>query len=158
MAATTKHGGHRIALAVQALAAGTANDTSELFTYDFSYSTYSTYDSTSEYITRATVVFAANVTGQATDFFSVQLTHYNSAGSVVDRVTPTATVFSSSGVTATAYVPIDVTAAAAGTGNTIVKGWLLAPGDTLEAKRLSSTATGLASPAFAVTLLLGTNT
>jgi hypothetical protein len=157
MAPTAKHGGHRLALDLQALAAGTASDTSEMLTYDYLYTTYGVYDSTSEYVLRATAVFAANVTGQATDFFSVQLTHYNVSGSVVDRVTPTTLVFNAGGVTATAYVPIDVTAAAASTGNTIAQGWKLAPGDTIELKRVSSTATGLASPAMAVTFLIGVN-
>jgi hypothetical protein len=150
MAPILKHGGHRILLAVQALAAGSSSDTSDLFTYDYNYSAYGVYDLTTEEIIRATLVMAANVTGAATNNFAVGLSHYNAAGSVVDQVLYTF----ASGTNATAYVPIDLTTIGASVGRTIQQGWLLQPGDTVELKRFTN-GTGMASPAFGVTLVLG---
>lgn len=148
---TLKHGGHHLSLTVDALAAGSANDASDVYPYDYLYSTYAVYDPVTEYVIRGTLVFAASVSVTATNFFNVVATHYNLAGSVVDQIT----IFNQSTTAATAYVPIDVTAIAASTGNTLQKGWTLTAGDTIEVKRTSSNSTGAASPSLGVNFVVG---
>jgi hypothetical protein len=148
---TLKHGGHHLNSAVAALSAGSASDTSDVYPYDYLYSTYNVYDPVSEFVSKATLVFAAGVSITATNFFNVVATHRNVAGSTVDQIT----IFNQSTTAATAYVPIDVTAIAASTGNSFQLGWTLTPGDSIEIKR-TSTGTGAASPAFGVNLVIGT--
>ena len=157
MAPAYKHGGHRIALGLQALGAGTSADTSELFVYDGeAASILGTYDASVEVIQSAVLAFDATVAGAATNYFSVVLAQYSSAGVLKNEVEYSF----QSGVNATAFVPIDLSGPVAGgltnpTGVPIQgDGWLIAEGDVFQVKRLS-TGTGLASPGFGVTLKIG---
>lgn len=146
-----KHGAHRINLMLDQLVAGTAADTSDMMVYDFNYGAYAVYDPTTEYLVRGSMVMAGTLAIQATNFFTFQLSHYNSAGALVDQIA----VFNLS-LTAypTAYVPVDFTASAAVTGRTLAQGWIMTPGDTVEWRRVSNNATGFASPAACATLCL----
>jgi len=148
---TLKHGGHHLNALVAALSAGAASDTSDIYPYDYLYGNYSVYDPVNEFVSKGTLIFAASVSITATNFFNVVAIHRNVAASIVDQIT----LFNQSTTAATAFVPIDVTAVAASTGNSFQLGWTLTPGDSIEIKR-TSTGTGAASPAFGVNLAIGT--
>lgn len=157
MGAMYRHGGHRQAMSVDALAIGAAVDTSDLFTYDGEVSSIlGTIDRSLEAIKSAVLVFEDAVTGAATNFFQVELSHFNSAGTLKNSI-----VYAfQNGVNATAIVPIDISGPVAGaltnpTGKVIQgDGWTLFPGDTIQCERVS-VGTGLASPGFAVTMKIG---
>jgi hypothetical protein len=124
-----KHGPHRIFMPVPAAAASATVQTE--LPYEFTYGTYSVYDSTSEVISRATLVtLAALQTGD-----TLTLNHYNSAGTLVDAVPITAAQVTASG----AHLPLDLTGNSASTGNSFLKGWTMNQGDSLEAVFVAST-------------------
>lgn len=156
MAPTLKHGGHRVPLDLPGLAAGAGSDTSTLLTYDFNYPAYGTYDYTTEVVSRATLTFDTNVVASATNNFGVSVAHYSVAGVLKNQV-----IYqnAAAGITATAFIPIDLTGPPAGnltnpTGVAIQAGWQLATGDSIVVKRVSN-GTGQASAAFTVTLMTG---
>lgn len=154
MAPLRKHGAHAIVLDLPKLALATANDTSTLFTYQANPADWGVVDPTQEYVLDAVLTTDAAVTGAATNNFAVDVKHYNVAGTLVDRILYTF----ASGVNATAFVPIALFGAVAGaltnpTGTTI-PGWALQSGDSIVVARTSN-GSGLASPAFTVTLLVG---
>ena len=66
---------------------------------------------------------------------TLTLNHYNSAGTLVDAVPITAAQVTASG----AHIPQDLTANAATTGNSFIKGWTMNQGDTIEAVYVAST-------------------
>lgn len=154
---TLKHGAHRLPLDLPALAAGAAADTSTLFTYDFNYAAFESYDYSVESLFRATLTFDSNVAAVATNNFGVSVSHYNSAGTLLNQLTYSN---AAAGITATANVPIDLSNGASGNlsittgGISINGGWTLQPGDSIVVKRFSN-GTGQASPAFTVTLAVG---
>ena len=141
-----KHGAHKIYLSL----AFTASAASAVeVPYDFLYGNYGVYDSTGEVINRATVV-AQGASGAAGGFLSgdtATLNHYNSAGSLVDAV-------SISTASMTAHVPVDITGNTASTGNTFLKGWNMAQGDSVELVVAATTTAGQRN--IGVSLLLGT--
>ena len=144
MAGIRKHGEHRYSLSTAATAAGTAANPAG-FTYD-AYpngstiaNTGLTYDSTIETVTELILSLGTTLTGQATNFTTFRMTHFNSAGSVVDRISVS---YSAAGVTSTAFTPINfsvgsgATVPGAGTGTlTLTTGsvlpWVLTPGDCI---------------------------
>jgi hypothetical protein len=155
MAAVRKHGYHRYPLDLPKLAVGAASDTSTLFTYDPFPGDLGTYDSSSEFVLSAALTCDAAVAGAATNNFAVTISHYNAAGTLVDQIVYTF----AAGVNATAFLPIDLGGAVAGaltnpTGVTVQKGWTLQAGDSIVVARTSN-GTGLASPAFTVTVGVG---
>jgi hypothetical protein len=155
MPATRKHGWHRLPLDLPKLAAGVANDTSSLFTYDAFPGDLGTYDPSQEFVLAAALTCDAAVTGVATNNFAVQLSHYSSAGVLKNQIVYTF----AAATNAAANTPIDLGVAAAGaltnpTGVTVLAGWALAPGDSIVLARVSN-GTGLASPAFTVTVGIG---
>lgn len=156
MAPTLKHGGHRVPLDLPTVAAGAAADTSTLFTYDYLYQNYGTYDWTTEVVLRATLTFDTTAAAVATNNFSVQVSHYSSAGTLKNQI-----LYGNAGtgLATTAFAPIDLTGPPAGnltnpTGVPVQAGWQLAMGDSIVVKRVSN-GTGQISPAFTVTLLTG---
>ena len=156
MAPLRKHGYHQVALDLPALAAGSAADTSTLFTYLFNASNLGGVDPALDYVRAAALTFDAAVSAVATNNFQVNVSHYNSAGTLVDQVTY---ANATTGITASAVVPIDLGGAISGnvhnpTGASIQAGWSLLPGDSIVVKRASN-GTGQASPAFTVTLGVG---
>lgn len=156
MAPLIKHGAHRIPLDLPGLAGGTGSDTSTLMTVDFNYPAYGTYDYALDSVLRATLTFDSNVVASPTNNFGVSVSHYSSAGVLKNQI-----VYQNigAGITATAFVPIDLTGPAVGnltnpTGIPVQAGWLLNVGDSVVVKRVSN-GTGQASSAFTVTLLIG---
>lgn len=154
MAGAAKHGAHVIPMDLPALGAGAAADTSTLFTYHGEgASILGTLDRSLETVKSAVLTFDSTVTGAATNNFAVQVSHYNSLGSLKNQI-----VFTfGNGQNATAFVPIDISGPVAGsltnpTGKTIqYDNWTLFPGDSIVVKRVSN-GTGLASGAFTVTI------
>ena len=134
-----KHGAHRIWLTQAATAASGTTQTE--IPYDYLYGNYGVYDSTLETIVRGTMVAqAAWVAGDA-----ITLNHYSVAGALVDAV--------SIGTTAAAHVPFDFTASTASTGNSIIKGWQMQSGDSLELVVAATTTAGTRGP-LGVALLI----
>jgi hypothetical protein len=162
MAGARKHGAHRNQLGLQGAAGGTAADAQDLFMYDGFADGAATssgwvfpYDPTSEEIFEASITTFATLTGTVTNFVSLgfQLAR---AGAVVNDIR---VVFSSSGVVATALVPMNfnavsgATVTGAGTGVLLVSSgvalpWTLQQGDIVILYRLSNNGTGLATPSF----------
>lgn len=154
MAPLRKHGAHYVPLDLPGIGAGAASDTSTLFTYQANPADWGVLDPTQEYVLDATLTTDGAVTGAATNNFAVDVKHYNSSGVLQNRILYTF----GNGVNAAAFTPITLFGGVAGaltnpTGTTI-PGWALQPGDSIVVKRTSN-GTGLASPAFTVTLLVG---
>jgi len=134
MAPILKHGGHRIVMQLQTAASVTV---AHEIPYDYLYGNYGVYDPTTEVVNRATVI-AQGSSGAAGGFLSgdtAQLNHYNVSGSLVDSVNIT-----TSGMTA--HVPVDITGNTAASGNTFLKGWTMAAGDSLEFVIVATTTAG----------------
>lgn len=156
MAPIYRHGGHRVVLALGALAAGTSSDTGVDFVYDGEApSILGTVDRSVEVLQSAVLVCDAAVTGAATNYFEVAVSLYR-AGTKINEV-----LYSfASGVDAAAHEGIDLSGAAAGgltvpTGVAILgEAWQLEVGDVISVQRLSA-GTGAASPGFGVTLKIG---
>jgi len=162
MAGAIKHGSHRYQLSLQALTAGTSSDTEDTWTYDAFVeggATYNAvtwpYDGTAEQVTEAAFTVASSLAGQATNFPNVVFGQAR-AGAVVNELR---VGFSSSTITMTAYssanlnVASGATVTGAGAGTLLVQSgaalpWTLVPGDILYFRRLSSTATGEATPSL----------
>lgn len=169
MAPVRKHGGHRYNLTSFTAAAGTAG-TPEMFTFD-AYAAGATtaastgiaaYDASQETVSEMVLVLGTTLTGQATNFTTFRVSHYDSTGTVKNRISVS---YSAAGVTSTAFVPINLAVASgatvpgAGTGTLAVANgtalpWTLAPGDTIA---LDSTVggTGQYTGAWAITFLVG---
>ena len=144
-----KHGAHKFDLGVTIAAPASQGTVAHEVPYEFSYGTYGVYDSTAEVINRATLVCQGS-SGAAGGFLSgdtATLNHYNSAGNVVDAV-------SISTASITAHVPVDITGNTASTGNSILKGWNMQQGDSLELVVAATTTAG--ARGIGVTLLLST--
>jgi len=171
MASTRKHGTHStVNLGVEPMAAGSAADTDvDVFIYEaFSGSSLTAgggggLSAELEFLLELAVVTAAILTGQATNFASIRVTHRNAAGATVDQIQVT---FSAAGVVTAAFVPMNfgvpsgAVVTGAGTGVlTVVTGvalpWTLLPGDTIALDRLSNNATGLATPPISCTGKIG---
>jgi hypothetical protein len=156
MPAVRKHGWHRVPLDLPALAAGVANDTSSLFTYDAFPGDLGTYDPSQEFVLAAALTFDTTVAAVATNNFAIQVSHYSSANVLKNQILLSN---AAAGLAFTANTPVDLGVVVGGnltnpTGVTLVTGWALAPGDSIVVKRVSN-GTGQASPAFTVTVGMG---
>lgn len=167
MAGARKHGSHRYALDLPALAAGTAADTHSLMSYDayaeLPAGTVATtigappYDTSVEEIWQADIVLGASLTGVATNFASLAFQQAR-AGAVINDIR---LVFSAAGVVLAALTPANIAVGSgiavpnSGTGTlTLQTGvtlpWSLQPGDVILIARVSA-GTGLATPGWTVT-------
>lgn len=172
MAPARKHGAHRVQLNIGNMAAGSANDLlADIFDWD-SYAAEgagtinlptNNYDTTAYSVQEASVTTYTTLTGQATNFASLRLTHTDSAGNVKNRIR---VAFSGTGIVATALTSMNFAVASgatvpgAGTGVlTVDTGtalpWTLVPGDDIVFDRVSNNATGLATPSASATILIG---
>ncbi len=134
-----KHGGHRITLQLPPVAASGTIQTD--FVYDYLYGNYGVYDSTAELMVRGSMVASAAWTaGDA-----ITLNHYNSGGTLVDAVSIATSVAS--------HVPVDFTASTASTGNTLLKGWQMNTGDSVELVVAATTTAGTRGGISVVLLL-----
>jgi hypothetical protein len=170
MASTRKHGTHAIHLAIPSAAAGSAADTvGAAWTYQSFAGSSSTasggggLSGEQEWLLELILTTYLVLTGQATNFVSLRVTHVDSTGTVKNRIR---VIFSAAGVVTVANAPINyaVPSAAAvpgaGTGTlTVDTGvalpWPLANGDSIILDRLSNNATGLATPAASATGQVG---
>lgn len=152
MAGIRKHGAHRINLTLPAAAAGTGADVfGGVWGYDAF--PYGIYDSTQEAIYEMTLSFAATLTGQATNFASFVIQQVRAGATLNDiRI-----AYNAAGVTTAAGRSINLAVAGgavvpgAGTGTLTVQTgaalpWTLAGGDMISIQRISSNATGQATP------------
>jgi hypothetical protein len=172
MAGARKHGAHWQVLSVGNMAAGSASDLlSVSWIYDaFSpagrgsaATTYTApYDLTGMQVAEANLLTYTILTGQATNFASLRLTHTNAAGTVQNRIR---VIFSAAGIVTAALVPMNFSVASgavvtgAGTGiltvdTGVALPWNLVQGDVITLDRLSNNVTGLATPAFSATILI----
>jgi hypothetical protein len=157
-----------ICFGVPALAAGTSSDTGAGWVYNAFANGASTANSTAgldpqqEYVLEASVLPQAALTGAATNFANVLLTHTDSTGTVKNKLT---VAFSAAGNTMTAKKPFNLAVASGGTVTgagtatlTVTTGavlpWALAPGDTVSLERTSA-GTGLATPGLTATIVVG---
>jgi hypothetical protein len=166
MAGARKAGlAHRYNLTLAGEIAGSAADTQDTFIYDAFAEGGATasgaatgYDQTAEAITEMSFMAFATLTGQATNFVSVQVQLIRAAAAVNDiRV-----VFSTSGVVATALTAYNLAVAsgvAVAGGVLLVSAgvalpWTLQPGDAIIFSRLSNNVTGLATPSLGLNFLV----
>lgn len=147
MSASYKHGGHRYNGQTRTTSAN-SDQGGVVLIYD-AYpgnpsgtvvnSSTSSYDPATEQVVEASFVLDTSLTGQATNYNTFNLIHYNSAGSVVHHVS---TAFDGATKKATAFVPCNLgvssgaTVPGAGAATlTVVAGsslpWTLSPGDTI---------------------------
>jgi|SRR5215813_2735825 len=123
-----KHGAHGATLQLPPVAA--SGTISTAWQYDTNYGAYGVYDSTAEVMSRGTL--SATVAWTAGD--AITLNHYNSAGVLQDAV--------SIATTAAAHVTLDFTASTASTGNSLLKGWNMVQGDSVELVVAATTTAG----------------
>lgn len=97
------------------------------------------YDWAMEYVLLGSLVVQA---GTYANWTSLILKHFNIAGATVDALTLNGTI------TPIANETMDITGVAATTGNNLMVGWLLQPGDSIELVGVCASA----SPAVSVTL------
>lgn len=136
---TLKHGGHRMSLTASGpLAAST--QVTDIVPYDFGVSKSS--DPTLEKVVGGVLFATAALAATGT----VVLNHVNSAGTVVDALTLTSSV--------AANTVVDLTTVSASTGNTLLQGWSLNPGDSV-VLILATGATPQTTAAVGVRLLYG---
>ena len=166
MAGARKHGSHRYALDLPALAAGAASDTHSLMSYDaYADAPAGTvvtaytfpYDLTSEEVWQADLVLGATLTGQATNFSDLAFQQAR-AGAVINDIRVR---FNAAGVSLPALTPANMAVGSgvavpnAGTGTLLVNAgtalpWTIQQGDVFLIARVSS-GTGQASPGWTVT-------
>lgn len=141
MAPTIKHGGHLINLALPNATGVVTNAVVEFPYHAAAWYTASDLDPTQEAVVAGSAVVGA---GTFANWTTLQITHYSSAGAVVDRVS-----LVGSGLVTNRTA--DLTTLAASTGNTLAQGWKLNPGDSVELLGTSSAA----APGASVTLVVG---
>lgn len=171
MASSRKHGTHStVHLTLPLIAAGAASDGAavDVFTYEAFAGSSATasggggLSAEQEWLLELAISTAAILTGQATNFSSIRVSHYSAAGVLKNQIRVD---FNAAGVVTAAFVPLNyaVPSAAvvpgAGTGTlNVVSGsalpWPLANGDQIVLDRLS-TGTGLQTPALAATGKIG---
>jgi hypothetical protein len=148
------------------MAAGSAADTE---TVSFIYEAFSGSSATAsgggalsaeqEFLLELAVLTAAILTGTATNFAGIRITHRNAAGTIVNQIRVD---FLAAGVVTVAFAPMNFgppvvsggVVPGSGTGVlTVAAGtvlpWALSNGDTITLDRLSNNATGLATPNIA---------
>ena len=167
MSGNRKHGQHAITLALPALTAGASTDAGASYIHN-AYPEGSALvggdlnayvDPTQYACVEASFVTDAVLTGQATNYPNIALEHYNSAGTLVDKIL---VAFSAAGVVTGAQVPVNLNRASgavatgAGTGvianpTGVVLPWKLQHGDCVVFAR-RSTGTGEATPPMSCTI------
>ena len=165
MAGARKSGANRYSLTLAGEIAGSGADTQDIWIYDAFAELGTTaagpatgYDLSVEAITEMNFMAFATLTGQATNFVSVQVQQIRAAAALNDiRV-----VFSTTGVVATALTPysLAVASGAAVAGGVLLVSagaalpWTLQPGDAIIFSRLSNNGTGLATPSLGLSFLV----
>lgn len=159
MAPIRKHGGHRFNLS---LAPGIAAATQTLEGLNFDAFAVGTLDAAQEFVLEANLTTTAILTGQATNFASLALQQYSSAGVLKNDIR---VAFSAAGVVTAAFVPMNYNVAVgavvpgAGTGvlanpTGIPLPWPIVPGDSIVLAKIV-TGTGQVTPEVWTTFLVG---
>src|SRR5437763_13441561 len=139
---TIKHGAHFADLVQPNAAAAVTNQVTEWAYFATNWFSRDNLDPTQETITLGSMVVG---TGTFANWTTLQLTHLDGGGNVIDRV-------SLVGSAPVANRTQDITGLAASTGRTIAQGWQLNPGDSIEFLGTSSGA----APGVGVQLVVGT--
>ncbi len=165
MGALHKHGFHEIQLSLQDIAAGSANDTGDMYTWMGNVSNLGVVDSDQYQIRTANLAFRSNQNGQATNFFSAQFTVYSGGGGGVAAGTirhQLSFAFSANTAppNATKGVFVDLSGPASTfltfpAGDAVGLPWNIFEGDSFAFERISNNATGLASVGMGITVGIG---
>jgi len=166
MASNNRHGAHSHVLSLPALTASSATDSGVQWSF-LAWQAGSTLiggdaaasiDLTPYQLDAASFVTYAVLTGQATNFAEVTLSHFDPTGVLIDRIE---VEFSAVGVVTVAQAPCNLAVASgavvpgAGTGvlgnpTGVVLPWVLNNGDGIVFERITE-GTGLATPAMSCT-------
>lgn len=139
---TLKHGAHLVNLAIPNQTVATTTVADEFPYHAAGWVGRWAYDGTQELLTAGALVVQA---GTFTNWATLTLKHFNSAGATVDSLNLTV-------LAPVANQNIDITGTAAASGNTLMTGWTLNPGDSFEL--LGTSGASVPAPAVSVTLVL----